>query len=49
MKEVGFEGTLEEFMQSLKDDPQFYLDKKVRFRTRLNECSDRYTCMVENR
>jgi hypothetical protein len=29
MKEVGFEGTLEEFLQHLKDDPQFYLDKKV--------------------
>ena len=29
MKEVGFEGTLEEFLQHLKNDPQFYLDKKV--------------------
>ncbi len=30
MKEVGFEGTLEEFLQHLKDDPQFYMDKKVK-------------------
>lgn len=29
MKEVGFEGTLEDFLKHLKEDPQFYLQKKV--------------------
>ena len=31
MKEVGFDGTLEQFLQHLKNDPQFYVDKKDDF------------------
>ena len=30
MKEVGFQGTFEEFLQFLRSDQRFYFDKKVR-------------------
>ena len=30
MEDVGFEGTLEEFLKFLREDPQFYYNDKVK-------------------
>lgn len=30
MEDVGFEGTLEEFLKFLREDPQFYYSDKVK-------------------